>query len=162
MDRRAEDGVGDGVGDDDRIELRLWLRLFAAAGLMETRVRRHLKRRFGATLPRFDVLAQLHRAPPEGLTMGELSRRLMVSNGNTTGLVERLAVEGLVERRPDPGDRRVQRVRLGRAGRELFERMVPENRRWISDMLAGLDSDETEQLCRLLGRLKQSVLESNE
>ena len=90
-----------GLSDDDRLELRVWLRLLACTNRIDQGVRRGLREAFEITLPRFDLLAQLDRAS-DGLTMGELSRRLMVTNGNVTGLIDRLVGEGLVERKPSP------------------------------------------------------------
>lgn len=142
--------------DSDRLQLRVWLRLLTCTNLMEGRVRQALHQSFGVTLPRFDVLAQLERAP-EGLTMGALSRRLMVSGGNVTGLVDRLVEEGLVERRPVPGDRRAQIVRLSEAGKQSFGAMLPRHRRWIEDMLSGLNREEMATLLALLAKLKASL-----
>ena len=85
--------------DDHKTELRLWLRLLTCTTLIENEVRRRLRDQFGITLPRFDLLAQLDRAP-NGMTLGELSQRMMVSNGNITGLVDRLCEQGLILRRP--------------------------------------------------------------
>ena len=90
---------------DHKDELRLWLRLFTCKEVIETEVRRRLRDSFEVTLPRFDLLAQLDRAP-KGMTLGELSQRMMVSNGNVTGLVDRLVEQGLINRRPSPKDRR--------------------------------------------------------
>src|SRR5207342_3792621 len=100
---------------DHESELRLWLRLLTCTTLIEGEVRRRLRQEFDVTLPRFDLLAQLDRAP-NGMTLGELSQRMMVSNGNITGLVERLAEQGLIRRRPLPNDRRVQIVSLTAEG----------------------------------------------
>src|SRR5687767_14029224 len=97
--------------DDHKTELRLWLRLLTCTTLIENEVRRRLRDNFDITLPRFDLLAQLERAP-DGMTLGELSQRMMVSNGNITGLVDRLCEQGLISRRPSPSDRRVQIVSL--------------------------------------------------
>src|SRR5258708_344048 len=104
-----------GLKTDDRLELRLWLRLLTCSNLIDARVRRGLRDTFDTTLPRFDLLAQLDRAP-DGLSLSALSRRLMVSNGNMTGLVERLAAEGLVASRPQDGDRRGPLVHMSVAG----------------------------------------------
>ncbi|HEU4566059.1 MAG TPA: MarR family transcriptional regulator [Gemmatimonadaceae bacterium] len=140
--------------------VRVWLRLLSCANLVETRVRGGLRRRFATTLPRFDVLAQLdhaHREGADGLTMSELSRRLMVSNGNLTGLTERLRREGLVSRAPARDDRRAQVVRLTPAGRRALAAMAPEHHAWIEAMFEGLDERDREMLYRLLGKLKTSV-----
>ena len=142
--------------EQDKVELRLWLRLLTCATLIEQRVRERLRRRFDLTLARFDVLAQLERAP-DGLTMGQLSSRLMVSGGNATGLTSRMLEEGLISRAPDPDDRRSQVVRLTGRGRRLFDAMYPEHAQWIHEAMSGLTADEQRQLLGLLGKLKQRL-----
>ena len=141
---------------DDKLELRVWLRLLTCANLIESRVRAGLREDFQITLPRFDLLAQLDRAP-DGLTMGELSDRLMVSNGNITGLVERLVSEGSIARAPAPGDRRRSRVKLTPAGKRAFDAMTPTHERWIDDLFAGLSRSEMADLLALLAKLKRSI-----
>jgi len=145
-----------GLARGDKLELRVWLRLLTCANLIEGRVRAGLREEFGVTLPRFDVLAQLDRMA-DGLSMGELSDRLMVSNGNVTGLIDRLVDEGLVARMPAPQDRRQSRVRLTPAGKRAFDAMTPRHERWIDDLLAGLSRQDMAQLLELLAKLKQSV-----
>ena len=140
--------------------LRLWLRALTFTNLVEQRIRSLLHANFGVTLPRFDVMAALYDAPA-GLSMGEVSRRLMVSNGNVTGIVERLAREGLVWRRTNPEDRRSQLVRLTDSGRTTFEGMAEAHEDWIVSMLSGLSEEEAEQLKYLLGKAKQSVVNSD-
>ena len=140
----------------DQAELRLWLRLLACSNLIEREVRGRMRREFAITLPRFDVLAQLNRAP-DGLSMGELSDHLMVSAGNITGLIGRLAAEGLVERSSRPGDRRTVHVRLTEAGKRAFDAMTPTHHAWIADLLGGLDRRDRQALYDLLGRLKTSL-----
>ena len=144
------------VAGDDKLELRLWLRLLTCSHLIESEVRQRLRERFATTLPRFDLLAQLDRAP-QGLTMGELSSRLMVSNGNVTGLTEALVREGLVSRLSEPGDRRILRIRLTSAGKRAFDAMTPVHEQWIDTMMQGLSRAEMAHLIELLGRLKQSL-----
>ena len=144
------------VTSADRLELRVWLRLLTCANLIERRVRRNLRDRFAVTLPRFDVLAQLERAP-EGLTMGALSRRMMVSNGNVTGLVEHLVNEGLVERRANSGDRRTLVVRLTKKGADHLAAILPDHHAWIGELFAGLDDKDKQALYAGLGRLKESL-----
>lgn len=139
-----------------RDELRLWLRLLTCTSMIEGEIRRRLRERFGATLPRFDLLAQLDKAP-DGLTLSEVSRRMMVSNGNVTGLVERLAESGHVERRRSPTDGRVQVIRLSARGRSAFDAMAAEHERWIAAMFAGLGPAGGRELMQLLGRAKRSV-----
>lgn len=145
------------VTGDDRLELRVWLRLLTCCTLIERDVRRNLRDAFATTLPRFDLLAQLDRAP-DGLTMGALSRRLMVSNGNVTGLINRLVDEGLVARRAAAGDRRTQMVQLTAAGQRAFDAMAAAHADWINAGLQGLDRGEMAQLMDLLARLKGSLV----
>jgi DNA-binding MarR family transcriptional regulator len=146
--------------DDARSSLRIWLRLLTCASLVEQEVRARLRDRFETTLPRFDVLAQLDAIAREGrdsLTMGELSHRLMVTNGNLTGIVERLSRERLVSRATSPTDRRIQIVRLTAAGKRALDAMTPEHGRWIEELFAGLTASERRQLHELLGRLRDSL-----
>lgn len=147
--------------DDGALPLRVWLRLLTCANLIEARVRGRLRRRFATTLPRFDMLATLDAAAREsanGLTMGELSRRLMVTNGNLTGLTGRLEQEKLVTRAVAAHDRRAQRVRLTPAGRRALSAMALAHRAWVDSMFAGLSRRDARTLYRLMGRLKESVL----
>ena len=144
------------VTDAHHDALRLWLRLMTCTTMIERAIRARLRGRFGMTLARFDLLAQLERAPA-GLRMGELSRRLMVTNGNVTGLTAQLVAEGLIVREPVPQDRRVHRVRLTAAGREAFASMAVEHERWIVELTACLDAADARRLHGLLGALKASV-----
>ncbi|HUY84474.1 MAG TPA: MarR family transcriptional regulator, partial [Steroidobacteraceae bacterium] len=121
----------------DHAALRLWLRLLATANLIETRVRRQLEDQFATTLPRFDLMAQLDRVP-EGLKMGELSRRMMVSGGNVTGIADLLEKEGLIRRIADPRDGRASVVRLTEAGRRQFRAMAERHEHWIVETFAQL------------------------
>jgi DNA-binding MarR family transcriptional regulator len=139
--------------DDDHEALRLWLRLLACTKVIETEVRQGLHREFGTTLPRFDFLAQLERVP-NGLRMGELSQRMMVTGGNVTGIAAALEEEGLIDRQPDPNDRRIFRVKLTESGRRTFGKMAKARERWIVALFAGLGDDQQEQLNRLLAGLK--------
>lgn len=143
-------------GDDHRAELRLWLRLLTLTNLIESEIRSRLRGEFDVTLPRFDLMAQLEKAPG-GLTLGDLSRRMMVSAGNVTGLVERLVQDGLVERRPAPGDRRSALVSLTPEGRSGFEAMAHAHGDWIGDLFADLSDADIDDLMRLLGRAKTSA-----
>jgi DNA-binding MarR family transcriptional regulator len=142
--------------DDHKAELRLWLRLFTCKTLIEGEVRRRLRENFAVTLPRFDLMAQLDRAA-EGMTLGQLSQRMMVSNGNVTGLVERLVAAGLVDRRSSEKDRRAQIVSLTAEGRRVFRAMARANAEWIGEMFGGLSQADVDELMRLLARTKASA-----
>lgn len=141
---------------DHKEELRLWLRLLTCTTLIETEIRRRLRERFEVTLPRFDLMAQLEKAPG-GMTLGEVSRRMMVSNGNVTGLVERLVESGHIDRRALPEDKRVQVISLTPEGRAEFARMAAEHEGWVAEMFEGVSPPKLQQLLKLLGELKTSV-----
>src|ERR1700755_2802447 len=109
--------------EDHGDEIRLWLRLLTCTTLIEGTVRSRLREKFDVTLPRFDLMAQLDRAP-DGMTLSDVSKRMMVSNGNVTGLVERLVESGHLDRRTSDSDRRVQVIRLTRLGRAEIRGIV--------------------------------------
>ena len=155
----GRDDYESGVGASDRMELRVWLRLITCFNLLDGAVRQSLHQSHATTLPRFDVLAQLYRTSAP-MSMGELSRRLMVTNANITGLIDRLVGEELVERQPAPSDRRAQMVRLTPAGKAAFHGMAPVHQKWIHGMLEGLGRDELEALHDLLGKLKDSCVQA--
>lgn len=142
-------------------EVRLWLRLLTCTNEIEGELRRRLRQSFDVTLPRFDFMAQLDRAP-DGLTMGQISRSMMVTNGNVTGIAERLAAEGLIERRSSPGDKRTVRVTLTDAGRDAFARIAAVHHEWVADLFDGLNEREREQLTDLLARVRASVAKHTE
>lgn len=140
----------------DLSSVRLWLRLLSCTMTMEKRLRRGFASRFETTLPRFDVMAALDRCPA-GLRMSDLSRQLLVSNGNVTGVVQSLRSDGFVEVLPVAGDRRASLVRLTAAGRSRFAELAQAHHGWVDTMLADLRPGERQALHELLGRLKLSL-----
>ncbi len=144
---------------DHKTELRLWLRMLTCTTLIENGVRRRLRDAFDVTLPRFDLMAQLHKTPA-GLTLGELSQRMMVSNGNVTAIVEKLVGQGLLDRKPSPQDRRTQVVSLTADGRSTFSQMAAAHENWIAATFSDLSREEEEQLMALLGKAKTSARKS--
>ena len=145
--------------EDHGDELRLWLRLLTCTTMIEGEVRSRLRDRFSVTLPRFDLMAQLDRVP-EGMTLSDVSRRMMVSNGNVTGLVERLVVSGHLDRRTSDQDRRVQVIRLTKAGRAEFRKMAAEHQGWIAGIFSDLTEKDVRELMRLLAKTKASAQRS--
>jgi DNA-binding MarR family transcriptional regulator len=123
----------------------LWLRLLRASRAIESELRERLRLSFEITLPQFDVMAALARKP-DGMKMTELSRFLMVSNGNVTGIIERLVNEGMVAREATEGDRRGVRVRLTASGSARFNEMAAEHERWVDDLLSEFSKTEAEAL----------------
>ena len=138
--------------------LRLWLRLLTCTQLIEKQVRTQLREQFDTTLPRFDLMAQLERNP-DGLKMNELSRRMMVTGGNVTGITDQLVAEGLVERVDVAGDRRAYRVRLTPRGRKVFDEMARQHESWIVQAFGGLSPREIDNLHKLLDKVKQHQIE---
>lgn len=143
-------------GQHDHANVRLWLRLLSCTMVVEKRLQRRLAENFDTTLPRFDVLAALDRHP-DGMTMGELSRSLLVSNGNVTALVQTLVRDGWAALTPSPADRRASIVTLTPAGRDAFAGLADAHREWIDRWLGGLDRQERVSLYGLLGKLKDSI-----
>lgn len=147
------------LSSDDHIALRLWLRLLTCSNLIETAIRRRMQQEFDLTLPRFDLLAQLDRA--DGLKMSELSRRLMVTSGNVTGIADQLERDGWLIREADSDDRRAIRLRLTDSGRRRFRAMAKVHESWIIQLMGSLDRNEQRELQRLLGKLKQNTSQSD-
>lgn len=143
-------------GADDHLALRLWLRLLATSRRIEGPLRRWLRAEFASSLARFDLMAQLERHP-QGLRMRELSRLLMVTGGNVTGLTDRLVAEGLVERRDDARDRRACTVQLTAEGQQQFRAMAKAHEGWIIGLLAGLTTTQQERLLELLRQLERAL-----
>ncbi|MFA6266049.1 MAG: MarR family transcriptional regulator [Pseudolabrys sp.] len=132
--------------------LRLWLRLLRAARLIESELRERLRKEFAITLPQFDVMAALARKD-DGMTMTELSRMLMVSNGNVTGIIDRLAAEKLVLRQAPATDRRSFIVRLTPKGAAQFAVVAKAHEGWVDELLADFDATQTEDLIQMLSAL---------
>ncbi len=139
----ADPGAKDVASSKAR--LRLWLKLLKATKHVEAELRENLRTGFDTTLPRFDVMAALYRIEP-GLKMSELSSVLRVSNGNVTGIVDRLVDDGILVRIPVDNDRRATTVRLTKAGREQFEAMATSHEGWIDSLLDGIDVSEVQHL----------------
>ena len=147
---------------DDHLSVRVWLRLLACTNLVEGTVAARLRETFDTTLPRFDFLSQLERAP-EGLRMTDISRRMMVTGGNITGIADQLLAEGAITRCVAPGDRRASIVKLSAAGRRAFGEMARRHEDWIVTLFAGLSESDRRQLHALLAKLKRhlNALESD-
>ncbi|MEO8875782.1 MAG: MarR family transcriptional regulator [Polyangiaceae bacterium] len=138
------------------LSVSLWVRLLESHNLMLAELRRRFSpgKSGAATLPRFDLLANLIRE--DGQTLAALSRRMLVTAGNVTGLVDRAERDGLVERRNDPEDRRLSRVFLTKKGRALIVSLLPRHAALVVDLLGGIDAKDRKELRRLLGKLRGS------
>ena len=148
------------AGSGDHAALKLWLRMLASTTHIETEIRKRLRERFGISLARFDYMAQLFRAQG-GMKMRALSRCLMVTGGNVTGLTDELERDGLVARAGSPDDRRAWIVRLTPKGRRSFEAMAREHEQWILELFAGLDAKTVQQLYHHLGALRVQLVRSH-
>jgi DNA-binding MarR family transcriptional regulator len=136
------------------VNVSLWVRLLESHNLMLAEVRRRLAE--SCTMPRFDLLANLERE--DGQTLASLSRRMLVTAGNLTGLVDRAERDGAVERRADPSDRRLSRVYLTPKGRDLITSILPDHASHVGELLTGLDAGDRRELRRLLGKLRDSLV----
>ena len=156
MAKNADSENTDNEMNADTKRLSLWIRLVTNSNLIEKEVRNLFRSEFGVTLPRFDLMAALYREPG-GLTMGELSKRMLVSNGNVTGIVERLKKEGLVKRWVLPTDRRIYSVGLTPKGRTDFKILADSHREWVADILGGLDEDEITPMIQMMDRMRDAL-----
>jgi DNA-binding MarR family transcriptional regulator len=142
--------------NDHHQSLKLWLRMLSCTVKIENEIRSRLRATFGITLPRFDLMAQLERYP-QGLRMGELSKRMMVTGGNVTGITDQLEQEKLVVRVPDPKDGRAYSVKLTPAGRKAFATMAAVHEGWLTEMLQDIPGADKAQLLELLSDMKQKL-----
>ena len=144
------------IRDDHHLSVRLWLRMLSCTNRVEAVVRQNMQAKFQTTLPRFDLMAQLERSR-QGLRMSELSRRLMVTGGNVTGITDALEKEGLVVREVEQSDRRAYRVRLTAEGQRQFRSMAAEHEQWVIALFDGMSQRSKQQLVELLGDLKRHI-----
>ena len=149
------------AGSGDHAVLKLWLRMLASTTHIEAEIRKRLRERFDISLARFDYMAQLFRHK-DGLKMRVLSRYLMVTGGNVTGLTDELEREGVVVRESQPDDRRAWIVRLTPKGRRSFEAMAQEHEQWILELFAGLDAKTVQQLYAHLGALRVQLVRGDQ
>ena len=146
---------------DQHASLRLWLRLLSCTTRVEDKIRQKLRESFDITLPRFDLMAQLERHP-DGLSMGELSRRMMVTGGNITTIVDQLEKEKLVLRVVGVNDRRSFTVKLTQAGKDAFTNMAIAHEAWVADLFEGLSVSQQSELYTLLGTMKKNLQKQEE
>jgi DNA-binding MarR family transcriptional regulator len=154
--RNRMNGAMAPVEEGGHLELRLWLRMISCSMKMESLLSQRLRKEFNISMARFDVMSRLERFP-DGLTMSELSRRLIVSNGAITGLVDKLVEAGLVTRREDPNDRRSMIVRLTRKGRDNFLRMARRHEEWVVSILGELSAAAQSELMQNLTLLQRNL-----
>ncbi len=157
IEHDKDSGYEGRLGPKDPASLRLWLRMMTCTKTIEDEIRRRLRAQSNISLARFDYMAQLYRYP-SGLKMGELSRYLMVTGGNVTGLTDELAREGLVSRESSPTDRRAWLLRLTPKGKKAFEQMADQHNQWVTELFDGLDHDTVEQMHGQLGQLRVHLL----
>jgi len=136
--------------------IRTWLRLLSCETAIEQQLRSLFRSHFSVTLPQFDVLSELERAGDQ-MTMSELSRQLMVSNGNVTGVIDRLEKSGFVTRSRAEHDRRVQHIRLTSKGRKEFDEMARRHEHWLDELLSDLSMTDMANLQKLLLKTRNSA-----
>ncbi|WP_217701515.1 MarR family winged helix-turn-helix transcriptional regulator [Thalassospira lucentensis] len=143
------DQMDNETSDLSKARLRAWLQILKVSRKIEGELREKMRIEFGSTLPRFDVLAALYRER-DGMRMSELSKSLMVSNGNVTGIVDRLVSEGLLVRVPVENDRRASIVRLTEAGEKDFAERALVHEAWVSELFSDLSARDADGLIRIL------------
>ena len=144
------------AAEHSKESLRTWLRLLSCETVIEQKLRTLLRQNFSITLPQFDVLSELEHANSP-LTMSQLSRELMVSNGNVTGVIDRLEKAELVKRARAEHDRRIQYIELTSSGRKEFLRMAKQHERWLAEMLSDVSATDMKKLQQLLLKIRQFV-----
>jgi DNA-binding MarR family transcriptional regulator len=144
------------AAEHSKESLRTWLRLLSCETVIERQLRTLLRQTYSVTLPQFDVLSELERAG-DPLTMSQLSKELMVSNGNVTGVIDRLEKTDFVKRVRAEHDRRIQYIELTPKGRKEFNRMASRHERWVAELLSDLSMTEMNQLQELLLKARESV-----
>ena len=149
-------GADSAVDESAHLELRIWLRLLGCTAQIENYLRTRLREEFGISLARFDLMAQLDRRPG-GVSMSDISRLLLVSNGAVTGLVDRLVEEGMVLRKSNTGDRRAFIVTFTPAGRRAFAKMAKRHEEWVLSLLGDMSTDAKNQLLNQLFTLKRRL-----
>ena len=142
---------------ETHLSLGLWLRLMKCATAIERDMGRRLRREYGQSMSRFDVLSQLHRGLDQTLTVGELSKQLLAADGNISRLLDRMEEEKLLTRHACEVDRRSQRVAITAKGRQLFDQMAASHAGWANDLVGGLSTEDKKQLQSLLDRLRDQV-----
>ncbi|WP_235534052.1 MULTISPECIES: MarR family winged helix-turn-helix transcriptional regulator [unclassified Sphingopyxis] len=160
MENREQSSASPAADPATTRELRIWVRLLSCARIVEKRLRRNFQEQFGTTLPRFDVMAAIERAP-EGLNMGALSRALLVSNGNVTSIVRQLVDQGLITYKPDPQDGRSAIVAFTETGRSHFSELALAHRQWVHEALDEFPAEMQEQLLALLVDLRTQLLKDD-
>ena len=138
------------MNDSDTIYLKLWLQLAKSSKAIEQEMEARFQKNFKQSMSRFDVMSQLDRCDPEWLPMGKLAQQLIASKGNITRLVDRMIMEGLIDRRPSPKDRRIIQVGLTDKGRLLFEDMAIAHAEWAQSLLGNLDLEHSQQMLEML------------
>jgi DNA-binding MarR family transcriptional regulator len=164
--RRARPSAAVSTGGP-KLKLRLWLRLLRTTRGIENELRERLRVQFDVTLPQFDVMAALARLDTEpkrdaGMTMSELSRFLMVSNGNVTGIIDRLVTDGLVHRAAKVGDRRTSLVRLTATGVAYFDTLATAHNAWVAELLSKLNPSDAERMMAQLGAIDLSAIQTGD
>ncbi len=142
--------------------LRSWLALLGTANGLKKTFDTRMRAEFGLSISRFDVLAALDRAGPDGLRAGALSQQLMVTEGNTTQVTAPLIRDRLVTRAADRQDGRAAIFKLTAKGEKTFAAIAAAHRQWVDSAFAALKPAELEQFRRMLGKINAAEPLANE
>lgn len=147
------------MADGDQRQLKLWVRMLASSTRVVQILNKRMKEHTPLTLAKFDVLVAIDRAPGGVITMSELSRMLLVSNANTTGMVSRLMKDGLVEKWALPTDRRVYSVAMTSEGRKILKHAIAIHKGWVDELLGSIDKDKVDEMIDLFTDFKKDLSE---
>lgn len=143
------------MSDRSKRQLKMWIRLLGVTRATENGLREYLRLQHETTLPRFDVMAALYRRR-DGISMSELSRMLLVSNGNATAVVDRLEADGMVRRTPSDSDRRTVCVALTPAGLAAFEAQADGHEAEVARLFARWSDEDIDRMTELLKRMRKT------
>jgi len=147
------------MAEGDQKYLKLWVRMLGSSTRVVQILNKRMKEHTPLTLAKFDVLVAIDRAPGGVITMSELSRMLLVSNANTTGMVSRLMKDGLVEKWALPTDRRVYSVAMTSEGRKILKHAIAIHKGWVDELLGSIDEDKLDELIDLFSNFKKDLAE---
>lgn len=142
--------------EDTSLALKLFVVLSKTAKHVHEHARRDI-RKSGLTLTEFGVLDLLYHKGP--FPIQKIREHILVSSGSTTYVIDKLEKKELLSRHPCPQDRRVIYAKLTSEGKNLFEHLFPAHREVIAHAVETLNTEEKEQMIRLLKKLGRSAKE---
>ena len=138
--------------------LKLCIELIRCSSQLDRIIDRNLRSKFGQSISRFDLLAQLQRVGESGLSIGELGKRLISAKGNITGLINRMIKDELLLKTAKIGDRRSFNIKASAKGSQLFKQMADSHAQWVYELFADIDLESMNNMTYLLGDIRGALL----